>query len=154
MPSDKVPHIGAKALQLIATWTWPWYRLVTPRQAWCRLRNHIFLLQFSRWGCQWSYFSFFSLLLIPCRPFDTLAIAIDLGNIQSTLQPVVWAIGVMRDPVVQFVNSKGQQEVRNAYYWSNYLNPRDVVWLLLYFCRQKAYSDFRSWVYSEISITH
>ena len=53
MPSDKVPHIGAKALQLIATWTWPWYRLVTPRQAWCRLRNHIFLLQFSR--CIWLW---------------------------------------------------------------------------------------------------
>ena len=60
-------------------------------------------------------------------PFDTLAIAVDLGDIQSTSEAIVWAVGVVRDPVVQFTGSTGQTEVRSAYYWSNYSTIHDVV---------------------------
>ena len=105
-------------------------------------------------GTYASQLSIFISQLTSRSPFDILAIAVNLGSIQSTSEPVVWAVGVIRDPVVQFINSYGQKEARNAYYWSNYLNPRDVVWFLFHFCRRKAYSDIRSWVYSEISITH
>ena len=57
----------------------------------------------------------------------------DLGNIQTTSEPVVWAVGVVRDPVVQFTNSDGQTEAGSAYYWSNYSNIHNVVSLLLNF---------------------
>lgn len=58
---------------------------------------------------------------------NTLAIACDLGSIQNTSEPVVWAVGVVRDPVVQFTNSNGVTEERRAYYWSAYSNIHDAV---------------------------
>ena len=70
-----------------------------------------------------------NLLLIRCRPFDGLGIAMDLGTIQSTSEPIVWAVGVVRDPVVQFTNSSGQIEERSSYYWSNYSNIHDAVFV-------------------------
>ena len=53
----------------------------------------------------------------------------DLGTIQSTSEPIVWAVGVVRDPVVQFTNSSGQIEERSSYYWSNYSNIHDAVFV-------------------------
>lgn len=68
------------------------------------------------------------LALTHCSPFfDTLSFALDLGMIQNTSEPVVWAIGVIRDPAIKFSNSNGQLEERRAYYWSAYSSVHDVV---------------------------
>ena len=68
------------------------------------------------------------LLLTNRRPtHEALAIALDLGTIQSTSEPIVWAVGVMRDPVIQYTNASGQREERSAYYWANYTTIHDTV---------------------------
>ena len=84
-------------------------------------------------GVSVTKFSLSVLLLTWSRPFDVFATAVDLGNIQATSEPIVWAVGVVRDPVVQFTNSAGQMEARSAYYWSNYSTIHDVVRLSLCF---------------------
>lgn len=57
-----------------------------------------------------------------------LAIAVDLGSTTATGN-VVWAIGVTRDPVVQFATKDGTTEVRHPYYLSlsSFLNALDAV---------------------------
>ncbi|EJC98586.1 DUF1793-domain-containing protein [Fomitiporia mediterranea MF3/22] len=59
--------------------------------------------------------------------FDTLAIAVDLGTVSSVTDPVVYALGVVRDPVVQYANRNVQIEKRSSYYWSNFSTIHDVV---------------------------
>ncbi|EJC98584.1 DUF1793-domain-containing protein [Fomitiporia mediterranea MF3/22] len=59
--------------------------------------------------------------------FDTLAIAVDLGTVSSVTDPVVYALGVVRDPVVQYANRYVQIEKRSSYYWSNFSNIHDVI---------------------------
>lgn len=66
-------------------------------------------------------------MLTQSSPFDGLAIVLDLGTIQATSAPVVWAVGVVRDPVIQYTNSTGQTEERRAYYWSKYSSIHDAV---------------------------
>ncbi|EJD08023.1 DUF1793-domain-containing protein [Fomitiporia mediterranea MF3/22] len=58
--------------------------------------------------------------------FDTMAIAVDLGTISSVSDPVVYTLGVVRDPVVQYANRNVQIEKRSSYYWSNFSNIRDA----------------------------
>ena len=62
-------------------------------------------------------------------PFDTLGISVDIGIIQPGTQsdPVVYTIGVVRDPVIQYKNGNNQLEERNAYYWANFSTVDDVV---------------------------
>ena len=61
-----------------------------------------------------------------------MAIAVDLGSISSTSEPVSYAIGVVRDPVVQYTNSLVQIQELRAYYWSQFSNIHDVVSTLPY----------------------
>lgn len=44
--------------------------------------------------------------------------AVDLGSTTATGN-VVWAIGVARDPVVQYTTSDGTTELRHPYYLSS-----------------------------------
>ena len=68
------------------------------------------------------------------RPgIEELAISVDLGSIQSTAEPIVWVVGVVRDPVVQYTNAEGQREERSAYYWLNYTTIHDAVPPFLHF---------------------
>lgn len=52
-------------------------------------------------------------------PFDSIAIAADLGIVQSSIDPIVWAVGVIRDPLIQFTDSQGEVQELNAFYRSN-----------------------------------
>ncbi|RPD54725.1 hypothetical protein L226DRAFT_560384 [Lentinus tigrinus ALCF2SS1-7] len=54
------------------------------------------------------------------KPWYVFAIAMDLGNIQSTSSPVTWAIGYVRDPVVPYTTSSGATEVRRPYWTTRY----------------------------------
>jgi hypothetical protein len=54
--------------------------------------------------------------------------AIDLGSITPNNQPdpVVWAVGLVRDPLVNYVIESGFQR-RTGFYWSAYQRIDDVV---------------------------
>ena len=61
-------------------------------------------------------------------PFDVLGIMVDVGSVSSTpTDPLVYTIGVVRDPVVQYTNSKVQLETRSSYFWGTYSNVHDLV---------------------------
>ncbi|TFK38776.1 hypothetical protein BDQ12DRAFT_683316 [Crucibulum laeve] len=51
--------------------------------------------------------------------WPVLAFAVDLGNITQTSTPLVWAIGVVRDPLVRYVKGTGV-EVRSSYFRAKY----------------------------------
>ncbi|KAH8111930.1 DUF1793-domain-containing protein [Phellopilus nigrolimitatus] len=61
------------------------------------------------------------------NPFDTLGIAVNLGNITAATDLVVYAVGVVRDPVIRYTNAKVQIEQRSAYYWSQFSDIQDVI---------------------------
>ena len=55
-----------------------------------------------------------------------LALSRDLGNITRASDPVVFSVGHIRDPVIQYVVSSGVQE-RFLYFWSRFSSADDVV---------------------------
>lgn len=61
-------------------------------------------------------------------PFDVLGIMVDVGSVSSTpTDPLVYAVGVVRDPVVQYMNKQVQLETRSSYFWGTYSNVHDLV---------------------------
>jgi hypothetical protein len=55
--------------------------------------------------------------------FAVFAIARDLGTIQSTQAPVVWAVGYTTDPAINYADlSGGHSTHRSPYYRINYTN--------------------------------
>ena len=52
----------------------------------------------------------------------------DVGAVTSTpTDPLVYAVGVVRDPVVQYMNKQVQLEARSSYFWGTYSNVHDLV---------------------------
>ena len=49
-----------------------------------------------------------------------LGIAVDWGRIQSTSEPAVWALGLVRNPSIQYKTSSGLIESRFPYFLSAY----------------------------------
>ena len=67
-----------------------------------------------------------------CSPFTVYAISNDLGAVGGTpTDPVVWAIGMLRDPVVQFSTATGAVEQRVPYWRSKFSLYQDIVCLQL-----------------------
>ncbi|KAF7783395.1 hypothetical protein Agabi119p4_1419 [Agaricus bisporus var. burnettii] len=62
------------------------------------------------------------------RQWPVFSFAIDLGSITPTTQPdpVVWALGLVRDPLVNYSAGSGFQS-RIGYYWSAYHSIDDVI---------------------------
>ena len=60
---------------------------------------------------------------------EGLAISVDIGDIQPGTEsnPVVYTIGVVRDPVIQYTNGNNKLEELRAYYWANFTSINDVV---------------------------
>jgi hypothetical protein len=56
------------------------------------------------------------------------AISFDLDEVATTpTDPVVWAVGVLRDPAIQVVAAEGAPEQWNPYWRSVYGTPQDAV---------------------------
>ncbi|OCH88863.1 DUF1793-domain-containing protein [Obba rivulosa] len=55
------------------------------------------------------------------------AFAMDLGSISSTSAPVVWTLGYVRDPAIQYVTSSGQVQLRSPYFVTQYSSMADVI---------------------------
>lgn len=64
--------------------------------------------------------------LIVCSPFPVFAISVDLGTIAATANPLVWSIGMTRDPVVAYTGANGSQS-RSAYWASEFTTALDAV---------------------------
>ena len=53
------------------------------------------------------------------------ALSHDLGAIQATLDPIVWAIGYITDPVINYTDPSGVSQQRSLYYKTQYLDDDD-----------------------------
>ncbi|KAI0072439.1 hypothetical protein K474DRAFT_1667817 [Panus rudis PR-1116 ss-1] len=53
-------------------------------------------------------------------PFPVFGISVSLGNITSTSDPVTWAIGVIRDPSIQYTLPDNVVQQRSPYYVTSY----------------------------------
>ncbi|KAL0959816.1 hypothetical protein HGRIS_011497 [Hohenbuehelia grisea] len=53
------------------------------------------------------------------KDWPVFAIAVDLGTVQTISQPVVWTIGLVRDPSVT-VNEGGNMTQRSSLYWTRW----------------------------------
>jgi hypothetical protein len=72
------------------------------------------------------------LWLILISRWPSLSVAIDLGSVASNNQPdpVFWALGLVRDPLVNYTPGFGSQlpnQLRTGYYWSAYGSVDQVV---------------------------
>ncbi len=79
--------------------------------------------------------------------WPAFSFSVDLGTITSGAQvdPVVWTLGLVRDPLVTYTVD-GSEQSRRAYYWSNYSSPEEVVCSLaqrVFKYLQYLYSDVR-----------
>ncbi|KLO07018.1 DUF1793-domain-containing protein [Schizopora paradoxa] len=61
------------------------------------------------------------------NPWDTWGFTVDLRNITDMTTPFVTAIGVIRDPSIQFAQLSGNVENRSSYYQMNFSTPLDIV---------------------------
>ena len=60
--------------------------------------------------------------------WPVFAFAHDLGLVSTTkTSPVVYNIGYVRDPLVQFLNVPNANSLRGAYYLTRYTNVSDMV---------------------------
>ncbi|KAF8993231.1 hypothetical protein BDQ17DRAFT_1331822 [Cyathus striatus] len=58
--------------------------------------------------------------------WPVLAFRVDLGTITQTSDPVVWSLGLVREPVIQYTTPVNVQ-LRSSYYWSAYNAVDDIV---------------------------
>lgn len=64
---------------------------------------------------------------VQSSPFDVWGISVDLGQVTATSSPLVYAIGVIRDPSVQFATLSGDIQLRSSYYRMNFTTPLEMV---------------------------
>ncbi|EKM54239.1 uncharacterized protein PHACADRAFT_257947, partial [Phanerochaete carnosa HHB-10118-sp] len=60
------------------------------------------------------------------NPFPVFAISMDLGNVTTTTDAVVWAVGMLRDPAIQAVTASGAPEMRSPY-WRTQGVAQDII---------------------------
>ncbi|TBU41779.1 hypothetical protein BD309DRAFT_964560 [Dichomitus squalens] len=64
----------------------------------------------------------------PISPvFTVFAIAIDLGTITSTSDPVTWSVGYVRDPVISYTTATGATQQRRPLWATQYSSVADVI---------------------------
>ncbi|TDL28033.1 DUF1793-domain-containing protein [Rickenella mellea] len=63
--------------------------------------------------------------------FPVFGISVDLGTITKTFSSNVWLLGLLRDPVVQYSNGEGNNELRSPYFWSQYPTAQAAISFLL-----------------------
>ena len=62
----------------------------------------------------------------------TFAILRDLGTIQATQSPIVWAFGLTTDPAISYANQSGSAQSRSPYYKSRYADDESLVTLHIF----------------------
>ncbi|KAJ7585371.1 hypothetical protein C8J56DRAFT_946578 [Mycena floridula] len=59
--------------------------------------------------------------------FPVFGLSVDLGTISATASPVVWAIGVVRDPVIQFATDFAGLQSRSSFFWTQFHDISAVI---------------------------
>ncbi|KAF8867760.1 hypothetical protein BD779DRAFT_1244531 [Infundibulicybe gibba] len=59
--------------------------------------------------------------------WPVFGLALDLGNISEISTPVVWALGVVRDPVINYGSGGGKIQPRSSFFWTQYSTIRDAI---------------------------
>ena len=58
-------------------------------------------------------------------------LAFSVGGVTATARqtsdPIVFALGVVRDPAIRYTDGNGQTEARSSYYWTSFSSVHDVV---------------------------
>lgn len=63
----------------------------------------------------------------PHSPYPVFAISVDLGTIAATTEPLVWTMGMTRDPAVTYTGASGAPQPRSPYWASQFNQPLDAV---------------------------
>ena len=66
-------------------------------------------------------------LIAVSSDFPVFAIAVDLGSISSTQNPVVWALGYIRNPIIKYTTPTGESQLRYPYWVTQYSSVSDLV---------------------------
>ncbi len=66
------------------------------------------------------------------RNWPVMAYALDLGNITQTSRSMVFALGLVRDPVVRYMKD-GMFQSRSSLWWTRWSSIGDVVSVVTYF---------------------
>ncbi|KAI0793187.1 hypothetical protein C8Q75DRAFT_749208 [Abortiporus biennis] len=61
------------------------------------------------------------------NPFPVFGLSIDLGTITQTASPVVWALGVVRNPSIQYTTPDNQVQNRSPYFASRGFNTDQII---------------------------
>ena len=59
--------------------------------------------------------------------WPVFAFAHDLGTVSTATDPVVYAVGHVRDPVVQYVIINNAIQNRSSYFWTRFASIGDAV---------------------------
>ncbi|KAF8874080.1 hypothetical protein BD779DRAFT_1678882 [Infundibulicybe gibba] len=59
--------------------------------------------------------------------WPVFGLALDLGNISEVSTPVVWALGVVRDPVISYGSGGGKIQPRSSFFWTQYSTIGDAI---------------------------
>ncbi|KAJ7600907.1 hypothetical protein C8J56DRAFT_1019909 [Mycena floridula] len=59
--------------------------------------------------------------------FPAFAISKDFGITSSSTSPAVWALGIVRDPVIQYQTASSGLQNRSSYFWSQYGSISDAI---------------------------
>ncbi|KAF8883867.1 hypothetical protein BD779DRAFT_1472365 [Infundibulicybe gibba] len=55
------------------------------------------------------------------------AFSVDLGNITEISTPVVWALGVVRNPTIRYASGDGTTQLRSSFFWTQYSTIGDAI---------------------------
>ncbi len=61
------------------------------------------------------------------RPFDIYEIMVDMGSVDETSSTVVFTIGIVRDPSINYVSLTGETQLRRPYFRANFTTTNDLV---------------------------
>ena len=59
--------------------------------------------------------------------FTVFAISRDLGIIQATPDPIVWAVGFVTDPAINYTDLSGASQQRSLFYKTQYSDDTSLV---------------------------
>lgn len=56
-----------------------------------------------------------------------MALSVDFGNVTSLQDPPTWAVGFVRDPVVNYTTASGTVQSRSPYFRTQYPTDAEAV---------------------------
>ncbi|KAF8885602.1 DUF1793-domain-containing protein [Infundibulicybe gibba] len=61
------------------------------------------------------------------KDWPVFSLSVDFGNISAISTPVVWALGVVRNPVIRYGFGDGSTQQRSSFFWTQYNTIGDAI---------------------------